>query len=99
METTFSQLLLQHVDQGAPSPALCAKEYGIWQTPPGQTWPSWWKKVAAGLHRAGLLAPRTHGGDRRQPPRLYATMLAAQSLGAIPVPLYQDAVAARCIFR
>ena len=31
-------------------------------------------------------------------PRLYATMLAAQSLGAIPVPLYQDAVAAECIF-
>jgi long-chain acyl-CoA synthetase len=31
-------------------------------------------------------------------PRLYATMLAAQSLGAIPVPLYQDAVAAECVF-
>ena len=25
-------------------------------------------------------------------------MLAAQSLGAIPVPLYQDAVAAECVF-
>src|SRR5690606_13923544 len=31
-------------------------------------------------------------------PRLYATMLAAQSLGAIPVPLYQDAVADECVF-
>jgi len=31
-------------------------------------------------------------------PRLYAAMLAAQSLGAIPVPLYQDAVAAECVF-
>src|SRR5262249_14631340 len=31
-------------------------------------------------------------------PRLYATMLAAQALGAIPVPLYQDAVAAECVF-
>jgi len=31
-------------------------------------------------------------------PRLYATMLAAQSLGAIPVPLYQDAVGAECVF-
>jgi long-chain acyl-CoA synthetase len=31
-------------------------------------------------------------------PRLYATMLAAQSLGAIPVPLYQDAAAAECVF-
>jgi long-chain acyl-CoA synthetase len=31
-------------------------------------------------------------------PRLYATMLAAQSLGAIPIPLYQDAAAAECVF-
>ena len=31
-------------------------------------------------------------------PRLYATMLAAQSLGAIHVPLYQDAAGAECVF-
>jgi hypothetical protein len=31
-------------------------------------------------------------------PRLYATMLAAQSLGAIPIPLYQDAAGAECVF-
>jgi long-chain acyl-CoA synthetase len=31
-------------------------------------------------------------------PRLYAAMLAAQALGAIPIPLYQDAVAAECVF-
>jgi long-chain acyl-CoA synthetase len=31
-------------------------------------------------------------------PRLYATMLAAQALGAIPMPLYQDAVGAECVF-
>ncbi len=31
-------------------------------------------------------------------PRLYATMLAAQSLGCIPVPLYQDAAGAEMAF-
>jgi len=31
-------------------------------------------------------------------PRLYASMLAVQSLGAIPVPLYQDAVATEYVF-
>jgi long-chain acyl-CoA synthetase len=31
-------------------------------------------------------------------PRLYATMLAVQSLGAVPVPLYQDAAALECVF-
>jgi len=54
--------------------------------------------VACGLHQAGL----TRGehlvvlGSNR--PRLYATMLAAQSLGAIPIPLYQDAAGAECVF-
>jgi long-chain acyl-CoA synthetase len=31
-------------------------------------------------------------------PRLYATMLAVQSLGAVPIPLYQDAAAPECVF-
>jgi long-chain acyl-CoA synthetase len=54
--------------------------------------------VACGLHQAGLRRGEHMvivGANR---PRLYATMLAAQSLGAIPVPLYQDAVAAECVF-
>jgi long-chain acyl-CoA synthetase len=54
--------------------------------------------MAAGLHLAGLQRHEhmvVIGANR---PRLYATMLAAQSLGAIPVPLYQDAVGAECIF-
>jgi long-chain acyl-CoA synthetase len=54
--------------------------------------------MACGLHQAGLRRGEHMvivGANR---PRLYATMLAAQSLGAIPVPLYQDAVAAECVF-
>jgi long-chain acyl-CoA synthetase len=54
--------------------------------------------VACGLHQAGLRRGEhmvVVGANR---PRLYATMLAAQSLGAIPMPLYQDAVAAECVF-
>jgi long-chain acyl-CoA synthetase len=54
--------------------------------------------MACGLHQAGLQRGEhmvVVGANR---PRLYATMLAAQSLGAIPVPLYQDAVAAECVF-
>ncbi len=54
--------------------------------------------MACGLHQAGLKRGEhmvVIGANR---PRLYATMLAAQSLGAIPVPLYQDAVGAECVF-
>ncbi|RYF00655.1 MAG: long-chain fatty acid--CoA ligase [Comamonadaceae bacterium] len=98
MSTTFPQLLLRHAAERPSAAALREKEYGIWQT---HTWAGLAKLVetlAAGLQEAGL----AHGehlvviGANR--PRLYATMLAAQSLGAIPVPLYQDAVAAECVF-
>jgi long-chain acyl-CoA synthetase len=56
------------------------------------------EQIACGLHQAGLRAGEhmvVVGANR---PRLYATMLAVQSLGAVPIPLYQDAVAAECVF-
>ncbi|CAN7517988.1 AMP-dependent synthetase/ligase [Acidovorax sp. LjRoot117] len=98
MKTTFPQLLLRHAAERPTAPALREKEYGIWQTHTWADLAQLVEHVAAGLHQAGL-ARHEHmvviGANR---PRLYATMLAAQSLGAIPVPLYQDAVAAECIF-
>ncbi len=98
METTFSKLLLQHAAQRPGAPAMREKEYGIWQT---LSWADMAKLVehmACGLHQAGLRRGEhmiVVGSNR---PRLYATMLAVQSLGAIPVPLYQDAVATECVF-
>ncbi|HYF20497.1 MAG TPA: AMP-binding protein, partial [Ramlibacter sp.] len=80
------------------APAMREKEYGIWQT---LTWADLARlveRLACGLHQAGLRRGEhlvVVGSNR---PRLYATMLATQSLGAIPVPLYQDAVAAECVF-
>jgi long-chain acyl-CoA synthetase len=95
---TFPRLMLAHAKQRPDAPALREKEYGIWQT---WTWKHLCEQVralASGLAQAGL-KPGQHiivVGDNR--PRLYATMLAAQSIGAIPVPLYQDAVAAEFVF-
>jgi long-chain acyl-CoA synthetase len=54
--------------------------------------------IACGLHQAGLRRGEHMVVIGTNRPRLYATMLAAQSLGAIPIPLYQDAVAAECVF-
>ncbi len=74
------------------------KEYGIWQTTSWQQLASLVQHMACGLHSAGLQRGEhvvVVGANR---PRLYATMLAAQSLGAIPVPLYQDAAAAEVVF-
>ena len=97
-KTTFPQLLLQHAKQRPQAPALREKEYGIWQTMNWADLARMVEHLACGLHQAGL-----HRGEHlivvgANRPRLYATMLAAQSLGAIPIPLYQDAVAAECVF-
>ncbi|MDB5944027.1 MAG: long-chain-fatty-acid--CoA ligase-like protein [Ramlibacter sp.] len=98
MQTTFPRLLLQHAAQRPADPAMREKEYGIWQTRSWQAMAQLVEHLACGLHQAGL-ARGEHivvvGANR---PRLYAVMLAAQSLGAIPIPLYQDAVGAECVF-
>ncbi|MCV6004558.1 AMP-binding protein, partial [Escherichia coli] len=54
--------------------------------------------MAGGLAEAGLQRGQHVVVIGENRPRLYATMLAAQSLGAVPVPLYQDAVAAEFVY-
>jgi len=98
MQTTFPRLLLKHAAERPGAPALREKEYGIWQTTSWAELAKMVEHVACGLHQAGLQRGEhliVVGANR---PRLYATMLATQSLGAIPIPLYQDAVAAECVF-
>jgi long-chain acyl-CoA synthetase len=90
---TFPKLLLQHARERGALPAIREKRRGIWRT---MSWRDLADEAAAlamaaaerrlqrGAHVALL-------GDNR--PRLYAAMCAAHSLGAIVVPLYQDATA------
>jgi long-chain acyl-CoA synthetase len=98
MNTTFPRLLQQHASQRPGDAALREKEYGIWQT---LDWAGLQAMVARMSHvfaRDGM-----QRGDHvvivgANRPRLSAAMLAVQSLGGIPVPLYQDAVATEYIF-
>ncbi|MBF5006093.1 AMP-dependent synthetase/ligase [Diaphorobacter caeni] len=98
MQSTFPRLMLQQAATRPQAPAMREKEYGIWQTTTWSELAALVQELACGLHDAGL-QPGEHlvllGSNR---PRLYAAMLAAQSIGAIPVPLYQDAVATECVF-
>ena len=74
------------------------KEYGIWQALSWADLAALVEHLACGLHQAGLRRGEhmvVIGANR---PRLYATMLAAQSIGAVPIPLYQDAAALECVF-
>ena len=94
MQTTFPRLMLEHAAQRPDAAALREKSFGIWQTLSWGALATLVRELACGLAQAGL-ARGQHiviVGENR--PRLYAAMLAAQSLGAIPVPLYQDAAGA-----
>jgi long-chain acyl-CoA synthetase len=98
MQTTFPQLLLNHAAQRPTEPAMREKEYGIWQALSWADLAKLVNQLACGLHQAGLRRGEhmiVVGANR---PRLYATMLAVQSLGAVPIPLYQDAAALECVF-
>ncbi|WP_082580076.1 long-chain fatty acid--CoA ligase [Pelomonas sp. Root1444] len=96
--TTFPRLLLDHAARRPDAPALREKAFGVWQTLTWAELAALVRELALGLAAAGLRRGEhlVVVGENR--PRLYATMLAAQSLGAIPVPLYQDAVAAEFVF-
>ena len=98
MENTFPRLMLEHALQRPQAPALREKEYGIWQTLTWQQLADLVRALAAGLHAAGLRRGQHLVVIGENRPRLYASMLAAQSLGAVPVPLYQDAVAAEFVY-
>jgi long-chain acyl-CoA synthetase len=98
VQTTFPRLLLEHAKSRPDAPALREKEYGIWQT-------LTWSALAALVRQlaCGMAARGVKRGDHvivigENRPRLYASMLASQVLGAIPVPLYQDAVAPEYVF-
>jgi len=89
---TFPKLLLKNAKFRADRPAIREKEYGIWQS---WTWAEVLEEVqcfAAGLKKLGIKRGQKIAvvGDNR--PRLYWSMVAIQSLGGVPVPVYQDSV-------
>jgi len=90
--------MLDHAARRPAAPALREKEFGIWQTLSWAALAELVRALAGGLAEAGLKRGEhvVVVGENR--PRLYASMLAAQSLGAIPVPLYQDAAAGEFVF-
>lgn len=98
MKTTFPQLLLKHAAERPEAPAMREKEYGIWQAHSWASMARLVEHIACGLHQAGLQRGEHMAIMGSNRPQLYATMLAAQSLGAVPIPLYQDAVGAECVF-
>lgn len=97
-DATIPRLLRRNAEERGGTPAMREKSMGIWRT---LTWSGYYGLVrdfalglaALGFKRGDVLAVI---GDNR--PRLYAAQLAAQCLGAMPVPLYQDAAAEELVY-
>jgi long-chain acyl-CoA synthetase len=95
---TFPRRMLHHASVRPRHPATREKDLGIWQT---RTWAQVAAEVRAmacglaslGFRRGDHLAII---GDNR--PRLYWSMIAAQCLGGVPVPMYQDAPANEFVY-
>ena len=86
-------LLAQNVARVGDKPAYREKEFGIWQS---WTWAETAREieaVALGLLNLGVAEGDFVAVIGRNRPYLYWAMVAAQSVGAVPVPLYQDASA------
>ena len=96
--TTFPKLLLDHAAARPDAPALREKLYGIWQTTSWRELARQVEAIAAGLTELGFSKGQHLAIIGENRPRLYAAMIAAQALGGIPVPMYQDAVAAEMVF-
>lgn len=95
---TFPKLLVRNAAEFAARPAMRHKDLGIWQS-----W-SWSETLdiicayAVGLSRLGLKRGETIAIVGSNRPKLYWSILAAQALGAVPVPVYADAVADELAF-
>lgn len=90
---TFPKLLLHHAQTRGGRPAMREKDLGIWQAWSWQSVHDEVEWLAAGLAQAGLVRGAHIAVIGANRPRLYWTLIAAQALGAIPVPFYEDAVA------
>src|SRR3954462_8414541 len=90
--------MLDQARRRPDAPALREKDLGIWQTTTWRALATLVGEIAGGLAEAGVRRgdPLVVVGENR--PRLHASMLAAQALGAVPIPLYQDAAADEFVF-
>src|SRR5437763_16364228 len=89
---TFPKLVRKNATSLRRKVAIREKDLGIWQA---WSWEQYWeqaRRIALGLAALGFARGDKVAivGDNR--PELYWAVCAAQALGGIPVPLYQDSI-------
>ena len=90
---TLPRLLQRNAREFGERPAMREKDRGIWQTFTWREYHDHVRDFALGLAALGFGRgdKLTVIGDNR--PRLYGAQVAAQALGGVSVPLYQDSIA------
>src|SRR3984893_13664315 len=91
--TTLPRLLQRNARELGDRPAIREKDRGIWQTWSWRQYLDQVRDLALGLASLGFRRGDRLSviGDNR--PRLYWAQVAAQSLGGVSVPVYQDSIA------
>jgi long-chain acyl-CoA synthetase len=96
--STLPKLLQRNAEQDPKGPGIREKTRGVWQT---LTWTGYrdqMRDLALGLAAIGFKRGDKLSvvGDNR--PQLYIAQLAAQALGGISVPVYQDSIASELVY-
>ena len=87
---TFPSLFLQQSQSRSSEPAIRFKRYGLWRT---WTWGDVGqnvREIACGLASKGIKPGDKIAIVGNNIPQLYMSMVAAQCLGAVPVPIHPD---------
>src|SRR5690349_21218448 len=95
---TLPKLLQRNAEQSPGAAGIREKARGVWQT---LSWSAYRDRVrdfALGLSALGFQRGEKLSviGDNR--PQLYIAQLAAQALGGMSVPVYQDSITAELVF-
>ena len=96
--STLPKLLQRNAEQEPKGPGIREKSRGVWQT---LTWTGYrdqMRDLALGLAAIGFKRGDKLSvvGDNR--PQLYIAQLAAQVLGGVSVPVYQDSIASELVY-
>lgn len=95
---TLPKLLQRNAAEDPRGPGIREKTRGVWQT---YSWSAYHDNVRA--FALGLMAIGFRRGDKLSVvgdnrPQLYFAQLAAQALGGISVPVYQDSIASELVY-
>ena len=96
--STLPKLLLRNARQFGTEPAMREKDRGIWKTRSWVDAAADLRNLALGLRALGFErgGKLSVVGDNR--PALYLAQLAAQALGGVAIPVYQDAIATELVY-